>query len=44
MGAGAWVVLGAAVVGMAEVEGYWRRAAEAAVRATFDDDEPILED
>ena len=29
-------------VGMEEVDGYWRRAVEAAVRATFEDEEPIL--
>lgn len=43
---GALVVLGLEVeaefVGMEEVDGYWRRAVEAAVRATFEDEEPIL--
>jgi hypothetical protein len=43
---GAFVVLGldirAEFVGMEEVDGYWRRAVEAAVRATFEDEEPIL--
>lgn len=43
---GALVVLGldvgAEFVGMEEVDGYWRRAVEAAVRATFEDEEPIL--
>jgi hypothetical protein len=40
---GALVVRGAAVfVGIEDVEGYWRRAVEAALRATFDDEEPIL--
>jgi hypothetical protein len=43
---GALLVLGLEVeaefVGMEEVDGYWRRAVEAAVRATFEDEEPIL--
>ena len=43
---GALVVLGLEVeaefVGMEEVDGYWRRAVEVAVRATFEDEEPIL--
>ena len=43
---GVLVVLGLEVeaefVGMEEVDGYWRRAVEAAVRATFEDEEPIL--
>ena len=43
---GALVVFGLEVeaefVGMEEVDGYWRRAVEAAVRATFEDEEPIL--
>ena len=43
---GALVVLGLEVeaefVGMEEVDGYWRLAVEAAVRATFEDEEPIL--
>jgi hypothetical protein len=31
------------LVGMEEdVEGYWRRAVEVAVRATFEDEEPIF--
>ena len=42
---GALVVLGLEVrtefVGMEEVDGYWRLAVEAAVRATFEDEEPI---
>lgn len=43
---GALVVLGLEVgvefTGIDDVDGYWRRAVEAAVRATFDDAEPIL--
>jgi hypothetical protein len=27
---------------MEDVDGYWRRAVDAAVRATFEDEEPIL--
>jgi hypothetical protein len=34
--------VGAEFVGMEEVNGYWRRAVEAAVRATLEDEEPIL--
>jgi hypothetical protein len=34
--------VGVEFVGMEDVDGYWRRAVEAAVRATFEDEEPIL--
>jgi hypothetical protein len=34
--------VGAEFVWMEEVDGYWRRAVEAAVRATLEDEEPIL--
>ena len=34
--------VGGAVLGIEEVDGYGRRAVEAAVRATFEDEDPIL--
>ena len=41
-GDGAGDVVVEVVVGMEDVDGYWRRAVEAAVRATLEDEEPML--